>query len=463
MRRVTSTLLVILALGLTATASAHSYAGAVRPQTRHASQASEYRAAGDVAETSAQSLGANTASWDGNFLDPAIPTLLRGAAIGLLRYPGGSYADYYDWQTNTANGQSDAVDWQQFSSIAEQAGAIPFVTVNYGSGTPAQAAAWVSAARSDPRLSDMLWEIGNEEYGPWETDNHPNPHTPQSYATYAAGFLQAMHQANPRARIGFDYALTAQQAAGTGTGVADPTGWNRAVLQQDGSHLAFADVHWYPFYGTPTLSSEQILDSVRGIPAVMRSIRETLAAAHSRASVVLGESNISNAEISYNVEPVSALYAAATALEWISQGAVSFDWWDLHNYGTPQGDFGMLSSGTSGEPALDTPFPSYYGYQLASLLTAPGSTLQAVPTAAGSTLEFRARRGEDTTVMLINSDSARSVSARLHERSDRGTVDTYSYSAENPQIARGSTTAQQLRRGVILPPESIEVFSTRSA
>lgn len=43
----------------------------------------------------------------------------------------------------------------------------------------------------------------------------------------------------------------------------------------------------------------------------------------------------------------------------------------------PQGDFGMLSSGMSGEPATGTPFPAYYGYELASILAGPDAQLQA--------------------------------------------------------------------------------------
>jgi hypothetical protein len=409
--------------------------------------------------TSAQSLGVNTASWDGNFLTPDVPSLLERAGIGMLRYPGGSYADYYDWETNTANGQPDSVDWQQFSAIAEQIGATPFVTVNYGSGTPALAAAWVGAASGDPRLADTLWEVGNENYGPWETDDHPDPHTPQSYATYAAAFFEAMHQSDPQAKLGFPYALSPDQAAGTGTGVPNANAWNRTILQQDGDQINFADVHWYPFYGTPTLTSEQILNSVRKIPSVMRSVRETLASEHSQIPVVVGESNISNADIVYNVQPVAALFSAATALEWLSQGAQSFDWWDLHNYGTPQGDYGMLSSGSSGEPPLDTPFPAYYGYQLASLLTAPGSWLQAVPTRSPAVLEFRARRGDQTSLMLINSDSDHGHTVPFGERTAEQPLTTYSYSAADPQVTQRPATGRQFRHGVDLAPESIEVIS----
>jgi hypothetical protein len=116
-------------------------------------------------------LGLNAAPWDyiyaanvsaGGGLD-VIQPLLKAADIGMLRYGGGSYADYYDWQTNsniqnclpddatasfvvtsTSCATSDSLDFDQFSAQAKAIGAQSFVTVNYGSGTPAEAAGWVT-------------------------------------------------------------------------------------------------------------------------------------------------------------------------------------------------------------------------------------------------------------------------------------------------------------------------------
>jgi hypothetical protein len=51
-----------------------------------------------------QPLGVNTAAWDTDFLDPVIPGALSAANLGLVRYPGGSWADEYLWQTNSVNG-----------------------------------------------------------------------------------------------------------------------------------------------------------------------------------------------------------------------------------------------------------------------------------------------------------------------------------------------------------------------
>ena len=403
------------------------------------------------------SLGVNGASWDSHYLDSAIPGLLSSAHLGLVRYPGGSWGDEYDWRANTVAGQVNPVDFAQFSSVTRQAHAGSFVTVNYGSGTPGEAAAWVSDARSQPGHQVALWEVGNENYGPWETDDHSGPHTPASYAQNAAPFFQEMHQADPAARIGFPFALTAQQAAGTGTGVADPAQWNATILGQDGGQIDFADTHWYPFYGTPSLTPQQIIGTVRTIPSVMRGIRSTLGRYDPRAAVVIGETNISNAEISYNVQPVAALFAAGTALEWLSQGAQSVDWWDIHNYGTPQGDFGMLSSGTSGEPAADTPFPAYDGYALASLLTAPGAHLSALESPSPTLTAFASRRSQSQSVLLINSDPVHPASVSLRGMS--GTLRTYTYSASDPRISQATTTGSAARAGVTMAPESVQVLA----
>jgi alpha-L-arabinofuranosidase len=161
-------------------------------------------------------LGLNTAPWDSIYAADVsasggvetMQPLLRAADIGLLRY-GGSYADFYDWQTNSniqnclpyhatasfvvAGGgcaTPDALDFDQFSAQAKAIGAQSFVTVNYGSGTPAEAAAWVTHAVITPGDTVALWEVGNEANGCWEVDNwlvQPpedyKGYTPNTYTT----------------------------------------------------------------------------------------------------------------------------------------------------------------------------------------------------------------------------------------------------------------------------------------
>src|SRR5215469_16035317 len=48
--------------------------------------------------------GLNTAVWDAQMNTTQTQGLLQQAGVDMLRYPGGSYGDIYNWQNNTAQG-----------------------------------------------------------------------------------------------------------------------------------------------------------------------------------------------------------------------------------------------------------------------------------------------------------------------------------------------------------------------
>lgn len=165
--------------------------------------------------------GVNLAMWDSLLMAPQTATLLNVIKEGVLRIPGGSASDDYDWQTNKPASNSAGSVWANgagnFAKVAEAQGAQAYVTVNYGSGTPEQAAAWVAyyngqtsnslALGTDAKGRDWktvgywasirgaaplatddgmnhlrishaapfgfkYWEVGNECYGTWENDLH---------------------------------------------------------------------------------------------------------------------------------------------------------------------------------------------------------------------------------------------------------------------------------------------------
>jgi hypothetical protein len=390
-------------------------------------------------------LGANTATWDDQLSDPKVPGLITQASIGLLRFPGGSAADEYDWKTNEWAGKAQPSSYATFMSLAAATAAAPFVTVNYGTGTPQEAAAWVTKAASMPDQSGALWEVGNEQYGAWETDRHASAHSPQSYASHAEEFIKAMLAANSHAKIGVPYALTPSQACGSG--VEDASSWNSTVLGQDGGGVSLVDVHWYPFCGTPTLSDEQIVSSVQTIPAVMATIRSTLSHYDASAKVVIGETNISNEAIRYSEQPIAALFSAATSLAWLAQGTSNVTWWDLH--GAPDG---LISYGTG----KDLPEPSYYGYELASHLATPGSRVAALSTGSATLVAFGGELAKGgRAVLLIN---ARKSGAQTVSVSGLGSGKLQRFAYAGGKLATGQSTTAQAQKGIKLPAQSIEVL-----
>jgi hypothetical protein len=264
-------------------------------------------------------LGINTAAWDSNFADSAIAGDLSSADVGLVRYPGGSAADQYLWQANTDSGSTEPLDFAQYSSQVDAiSNGQKFVTVDYGSDTAADAAAWVTQSKTSGQ-NVALWEIGNEEYGSWETDSHADPHTASSYATNALTYMRAMKAVNSNAQICYDYAMDGSLAPGSG--VSGWQSWNDTILQADAADINCADVHWYPVNGTPSETVQSILATVGNIPAAASEIHTALSTYDPSAYFVVGETNISQTANAWNEEPVGALYAAATDLEWLSYGA----------------------------------------------------------------------------------------------------------------------------------------------
>jgi hypothetical protein len=121
-------------------------------------------------------MGVHTAVYDGRLGTPGVLDLLRGAGVTSLRYPGGSYADLYHWETHTAVTTAPAMgagssvititpgtDFGSFVSILRSINANAFITLNYGSnttgtgpGVPEEAAAWVAYANALPSNTTVI-------------------------------------------------------------------------------------------------------------------------------------------------------------------------------------------------------------------------------------------------------------------------------------------------------------------
>jgi hypothetical protein len=436
------------------------------------------------------------AAWDSlsEHVDSStITDLLKSAGVTLIRYPGGSWADEYDWSTNTDSSHCagtvsascsapDALNFGEVSTQARSADASTFVTVNYGSGTPDEAAAWVTRASSTKGQAVALWEVGNETYSCDETNDHlagaptflkdlrpGGPVCPStkamatSYAANVVPYLQAMKKADPGAQIGVPWAFNGAQAAGAG--VRDASLWNAKVLRAVRADVSFVDAHWYPFDQVAGLTDQQILLSIRRIPAAAAQIRSTLHRDAPGVGFLVGETNISERPTTLVFQPVSALFAAATSLSWLSQGAESVDWWDLNNFGSPTGgDYGLVSSGSPESEAAGTPLPPYYGEQLASTLTADGGDIGTLHTGSSDVVGFKSDLGHESRVLLVNTAPSRVVSVADRWFTSGSALNILTYSpltagSPNP-VVRSTTTAG---RSLVLPAESIVVVTGSTA
>jgi hypothetical protein len=473
--RVVRALLIGAAVLLPA-AAAIGTAGAASAQT---AASVTINATAGLGTVPAHAIGLSTAVYDGDMNDAAIPPLLKAAGIDALRYPGGSYSDIYNWQTQTAvDGGYVAPDtsFSDFMSTANAAGAAPVITVNYGTGTPSLAEAWVQAAASD---NVQYWEVGNEVYGNgtyganWETDSHcetslnGSPVTvgsepSQTYdcgpTQYAANFLQfqsAMHTANANAKVCAVLTTPGFWPDGV-TNSEYPQSWNQTVLTALGSNTQCVIVHYYPG-GSSTAAMLTDPSDISGIVSTLHSEISSYAGISNPASVPIIVTE-TNSTIDLDTQP-AALYGADMYMTWLENGATNIDWWDEHNgIGTPStvdgaqdyDDQGIFSNGSNGsgvtEPAVDTPFAPYYAMEMLSKLAAPGDTM-VTSSSSQSLLKVHAVRDTSGNLNLLidNEDPSNSYTVSLATNgftpSGTPTVYTLANNATSITSASGSATS----------------------
>ena len=449
-----------------------------------------------VGQFSPIAIGLNSAAWDGDLVDAALPDLLRPTAAQTLRYPGGSTSDNYHWMSNAPDdpaqgGTSPDSTFDAFMSVAAATGAQAMITVNYGSGTEQEAADWVRYANrgghhykgpvptypgASVRGHDYgvrYWEVGNELYGDgtygatWEV-NHKS-HDPTTYAQGVVSYSAAMKAVDPSIRVGA--VLTAPGNWPDGQiSATSPQPWNDTVLPVACGAIDFVVVHWYPQGPTGESDAALLMSPEQGestsvsftpsIPSMVATLRSMLSqycGSHAGAvQIMVTETN----SVSYNpgkqtTSLVNALYLADAMMTWLENGVANVDWWALHNspfdgnvepalYGDYAfGDYGILSVGgtTSGgavEPPLNTLFPAYYGFRMLSYLGHDPEDSMLQTTSSSPLVSVHAVRHGDGTigVMLVNKDpSVRySVTVSLAGASAHGWASVHRYGPGSPSI-----------------------------
>lgn len=232
-----------------------------------------------VRTVDARHFGVNLAIWDGNYDPPYHTTttaLLQEIGCPYVRLPGGSLSDEYHWSSNTS--WTNTWQWQtsfpEFMRVVTNANAQVILTVNHGSGSVQEAAAWVAYANGNAALFgttnditlgadsggrdwktagywarlrtltaasnpdnafDFLalgrsapfgiqyWEIGNECYGTWERDTNALAHHAYTYAVRATNFIARMKAVDPTIKIGIVAVPGESESA---NGYTDHPAWN---------------------------------------------------------------------------------------------------------------------------------------------------------------------------------------------------------------------------------------------
>jgi hypothetical protein len=402
-----------------------------------------------------QVLGVNVAWWDSQVATPATLRLVEDAGLRLFRQPGGSSSDVFHFDAGPR--YTGAATVASFNAFTENAGGDGLVTVNYGTGSPQEAAAYLAycnAAVGDPTVlgvglqwsdASQRWvpkdwhtagywaalraatpitpddglnylrvghpapygwhyfEVGNEEYGSWETD-HQNPaHDPATYVQFAKDFTALAVRIDPTVSVGLGVGGTQGNFGSRGGN------WAHEILNQcalQGYLPGFLSDHDYMFNPGQEDDATLLLHSVNdpnftgygghkdwvGRSQAYRDLlRQYLGADAAGVELLCTEFNSVSSNVSNQTTSLVNGLWLADALGGILQTEYnSAIVWDLrNNYDTNHynpnlygwrtgGDYGLLGSG-SGVPPPATgpyvPYPSYFAEQLFAHVAHAGDTV----------------------------------------------------------------------------------------
>ncbi len=221
---------------------------------------------------------------------------------GIMRFPGGCFADCYDWEDGIGikdnRPTKENIHWKgneennfgtdEFIKFCRNTGCEPLICVNFGAGTPEEAANWVEycngsletkygklrADNGHPEPYQVqYWDIGNETFGDWEIGHCSSAEFAEKYLH----FYRAMKEKDPGIQI----------IACGGEGNDFSQEWNRTLLKVTGGALDRIALHFYaPKLGAVACDNQQIYYGTVGavkkyeqiVQDTAQSIRETVAA-----------------------------------------------------------------------------------------------------------------------------------------------------------------------------------------
>lgn len=437
---------------------------------------------------------------------PGMVEMIRRTKARIVRWPGGSESDIYQWRTHRLTSPWYAHPNSTFDrfmrNLAQPAQVEVAITLNYGSnatgkggGDPKEAAAWVADAKAKG-YRVPYWTVGNEVFGGWSTDLNEKPHDAATYANKVANaFYPRIKAADPRAKVG----VVVNQYD-----TPNPNGWTQTVLKN--ARYDFVEVHHYP--QEPNAGSDEFL-LTKAVPQFRQMMVNLRKAMGSRpVPILIGEfNNVANKPNRQSLSITNALYHGLMYAEGAELGLAGvFPWETIEDYCThpaqtklETGDFnpkmyGWQNFGTyslfslglpSNSPSCSrsvpvipfgTAFPTAHAAALFGEFAAPREQLLQTKIADNfpNLRAYAATRGKGYRVLLFNLDVKNAAKLPLQINSAAGswsgqqiTYGKAEYDQSQYGFWAGPTrrTLGQVKSGVqvSLPPWSMSVIALEKA
>jgi hypothetical protein len=385
-----------------------------------------------VRTVSGRVFAVNTGAGDTDLNTPATKAILNDIGNTCMRWPGGSYGDDYHY-TNEPSGGSHSTD---FIALATNAHSQAFIIVNYGSSTPEEAAYAVRMFNVTNHSNFKYWEIGNENFGTWETDNNTNApfkaHDPWTYAMRFTNYYAQMKAVDPTIKIGVvidptedGYAnYTDHPVVNPRTGVTH-NGWTPVMLTYMRSNNCMPDFVIEHNYG-PTAGDTQDLLYSKGWASDAANLRQILNdyLGNAATNVTLEVTENGTGDDRQNVSLPGGLFYTDSIGQILQTEFNSRVWWDLRNgHGTvanpdpafygwrTNADGSVLTDGglVYGLGGAGNVYPTYYCGKLMPKFAADGDTVVRATSDYPLLATYAVKRANGTLTLLVINKSASST------------------------------------------------------
>ncbi len=340
-----------------------------------------------------------------------------------------SYGDRPDW--------TPGYDFERFMTVCRSLtpAAEPLITINFFTGTTQEAADWVYYANVDKGYAIKYWEIGNENWGNWESGG---PAGPEFYSRRFVDFYDAMKAVDPSITVLPQFCSADDPCNVTCNASGNPSGSDHYIesflkgLQSMGRSdiITGISIHRYAAYNPPSeasvLASTNTWDLELSGAGKLNDWINTYCGGPEKTKIWLTEYN-DGIDSRYTNNYYNSLFIPLFMLGFIKNGGdYGFLFTDFGNPGMGQApglysDLGAIENGTlTGQYSQfkNQPRSSYWGLWMLNNRFAAADSLGNTLVSSSSTLpSFRVyadKRGDrKLSVMLVNTDPVNSVDANL--------------------------------------------------
>ncbi len=345
--------------------------------------------------------GHNAAVWGGKIeLNTALMTDVTNLNPGIIRWPGGNMSNDYFWDaTSQATCPNDLpptakynvqlygalkTSWtmplDSYYSMLQKTNSTGIICVNYAyarygtSSDPVAKAAnyaanWVRYDNGRTRY----WEIGNENYGNWETgyvidqslnkDGQPATISGDLYGRHCKIFIDSMRAAAKEVGTNIKIGVVVYNHNVKNVG-APSISWNEGVMKQVAAKADFLIPHFY--FGSPTdVNVATILNTattdIARIKTMLNNQLKTNAGLNTKP-IALTEWNINSEGQKQQVSFINGIHGTIVLGELIKNKYGQSSRWDFLNGWSNGDNHGLFADGDYGMTKYTPRAPFFYPY-----------------------------------------------------------------------------------------------------